>query len=69
MRKGAAILYLPMAVVLLLFSNGRNTVALAAWLAPLFLLRFVRTQRPGVSLPLAFVALGLTGLPGPGAGA
>jgi apolipoprotein N-acyltransferase len=39
-------LWLAVAAVLLLFTAGRWNIPLAAWLAPLFLLRFVRTQRP-----------------------
>ena len=37
-------LWLATAAALLLFSNGANTVPLAAWLAPVFMLRFVRGQ-------------------------
>jgi apolipoprotein N-acyltransferase len=37
--------------VLLLFANGRNTVAAAAWLAPVFLLRFLRGGRTWRLLP------------------
>lgn len=43
---------LVIALVLLPFANGTNAIALAAWLAPLFLLRFTRTQRIMVSVPL-----------------
>src|SRR5205809_328743 len=43
-----SILLLAGATALLLFSNGVDTVPLAAWLAPVLLLRFVRTQRPWV---------------------
>ena len=38
--------WLLLAVAVGLFSTGRWTVAVAAWLAPLFLLRFTRLQRP-----------------------
>src|SRR5512146_776297 len=38
---GAAVLLA--SVFLLPFANGRNTVAFAAWLAPVFLLRFLRS--------------------------
>ncbi|HET7208750.1 MAG TPA: nitrilase-related carbon-nitrogen hydrolase [Terriglobales bacterium] len=45
--------------VLLLFSYGANNIALAAWLAPVFLLRFVRLHRPRLWLPLVYLlALG-----------
>ena len=43
--------------VLLLIANGRNTVPLAAWLAPLFLLRFTRGGRAWARLPAAFSML------------
>jgi apolipoprotein N-acyltransferase len=35
-------LCLPAAALLLLFANGRNNVPIAAWLAPVFMLRFLR---------------------------
>jgi apolipoprotein N-acyltransferase len=37
-------LWLALGIVLLPLSNGRWAISLAAWLAPIFLLRFVRTQ-------------------------
>ncbi len=37
-------LWLAVAAALLLFAGGRWVIPLAAWLAPVFLLRFVRTQ-------------------------
>ena len=40
------------AILLLPFANGANAIALAAWLAPLFLLRFNRAQRIIVGVPL-----------------
>ncbi len=53
-------LWLAAAVVLLLFANGVDTIPLAAWLAPLFLLRFVRTQSWKIGLPVAYVVLTAT---------
>src|SRR5579884_2918916 len=50
-------LLLALTTALLLFANGRNTVATAAWLAPIFLLRFVRTVRPLFALPCAAALL------------
>src|ERR1700736_5706520 len=44
----AAVLFLP-------FANGGHSIALAAWLAPFFLLRFTRTHRTLVGLVLTFV--------------
>lgn len=46
-----------LALILLLFSNGRNTIAVAAWLAPIFLLRFVRSNLPWFGLPIAWLLL------------
>lgn len=49
--------WLAIAAALLLFSNGANTVPLAAWLAPVFMLRFVRRQSLKIGLPVAYVLL------------
>jgi apolipoprotein N-acyltransferase len=48
-------LCLAIAAVLLLFSNGANTIAIAAWLSPVFMLRFVRRQRSYIGLPIAYL--------------
>jgi apolipoprotein N-acyltransferase len=48
-------LWLTMAAALFLFAAGRWAIPLAAWLAPLFLLRFVRTQHPLPGLLLAWL--------------
>jgi len=48
------------ACVLLLVADGRDTIALAAWLAPACLLRFVRKERALPGLAIAYVALVLT---------
>jgi apolipoprotein N-acyltransferase len=48
-------LWLALAAALLLFAAGRWAIPLAAWLAPLFLLRFVRTQRLLPGLLLAWI--------------
>jgi apolipoprotein N-acyltransferase len=50
-------IWLTMAAVLLLFANGVNTIPLAAWLAPVFLLRFVRSQSLRIGLPVAYLLL------------
>jgi apolipoprotein N-acyltransferase len=49
--------WLAIAAALLLFSNGANTVPLATWLAPVFMLRFVRRQSLKIGLPVAYVLL------------
>jgi apolipoprotein N-acyltransferase len=43
------------AMILLPFANGAHAIALAAWLAPLFLLRFARAHRIIVGFPLVLV--------------
>src|SRR6266568_8663343 len=48
-------LWLALAAVLYLFTGIQWVIPLAAWLAPLFLLRFVRTQRPLPGLLLAWL--------------
>jgi hypothetical protein len=45
------------AAALLLFADGRNTIALAAWLAPALLLRCVRTQPVWRGLAVAYFAM------------
>lgn len=56
-RDSRSWLWLAIAVTLLVFANGADSIPLAAWLAPLFLLRFVRTQSLKVGLPVAYVVL------------
>jgi apolipoprotein N-acyltransferase len=46
--------------VLLLFANGTSAIPAAAWLAPVLLLRFVRTRRAAVGLPVAYALLAAT---------
>lgn len=48
---------LAVAAVLLLFSNGADNVPLAAWLAPVFVLRFLRKQRVLIGLPVVYILL------------
>ena len=55
--ESGAWVWLAIAAALLLFSNGANTVPLAAWLAPVFVLRFVRRQSLKVGLPVTYVLL------------
>jgi apolipoprotein N-acyltransferase len=50
-------LWVAIAAVLSLFSNGANTIPLAAWLAPVFVLRFVRRQRLYIGLPITYLLL------------
>ena len=49
-------LWLTIGTLLLAFSNGSFTIPLATWLAPVFLLRFCRTQKPVRGLALVFLA-------------
>ncbi len=46
---------LALGCLVLPFSYGADNVACAAWLAPLFLLRFARTQRLWTSMPVLFL--------------
>ena len=55
-RDRLSFLWLAVAVALMLFAARRWTVPLAAWLAPVFLLRFIRTQRVGWGLLFAWLA-------------
>ncbi|HEY6764118.1 MAG TPA: nitrilase-related carbon-nitrogen hydrolase [Candidatus Sulfotelmatobacter sp.] len=48
------------AIVLLLVADGRYTIALAAWLAPLCLLSFVRAENPKRGLLIAYCVLVVT---------
>lgn len=49
-------LCLPSAGALWFFAGGRYVVGAAAWLAPVFMLRWVRGRRPAVAFPLAWLA-------------
>jgi len=53
-------IWLAIAATLLLLSYGQDNVPLAAWLAPLFMLRFVRTQTLKVGMPVAYFVLAVT---------
>jgi apolipoprotein N-acyltransferase len=55
-----ALICLALAAVLLLFANGRNNIPVAAWLAPLFLLRFVRSVGAGWGLAIGWLVLAAT---------
>ena len=52
-------LWLAIAAVLLPFTSVQSVIAIAAWLAPIFLLRFVRTQRAAVGLPVTLLVYSL----------
>lgn len=56
----SAALWLFAAGALLLVADGRNTIALAAWLAPVCLLCFVRRQPPLRGLLIAYAGLAVT---------
>src|SRR6266516_2510287 len=72
-RDRLSYLWLVLAIVFLLFGTARCTIPLAAWLYPIFLLRFVRTQPlwRGIGLSLlatllvfVFVLQGVFPIPG-----
>lgn len=56
----SGVLWLLAATALLLVADGRNTIALAAWLAPACLLCFVRRQPPLRGLLIAYAVLVVT---------
>lgn len=60
MRWPALLVWLVLGSALLLAANGGYAVAVAAWLAPVLMLRFVRQAPAGWGLGLALVALLLT---------
>ena len=49
--------WLLVGVVLVPFANLQTLIPLAAWLAPVFLLRFTRSHRPLVGLPVLVIAM------------
>jgi apolipoprotein N-acyltransferase len=51
-------LWFGFAAVLWLFAGGRYAVGVAAWLAPVFMLRWLRGRRVAVGFPLAVLAAG-----------
>jgi len=57
LSKSRSWIWLAIAAVLLLFANGADSIPLAAWLAPMLVLRFVRRQSFKVGLPVAYVLL------------
>lgn len=57
-------LWLLVGTGLLPFANVQTLVPLTAWLAPVFLLRFTRSHRPVVGLPVLVVAVSLALLVG-----
>lgn len=47
-------------IALFIFSNGRWSVSFAAWIAPVFLLRFTRTQNPVFGLTILIVSIAIS---------
>jgi len=47
-------LWLAAAAALLLFANGRWIIPAAAWLGPVFMVRFLRTRKAFVGLPIGY---------------
>jgi len=50
-------LWLALGAGFALLANGKDTVALAAWLAPVFLLRFSRTMKAWTGFPVLYLVL------------
>jgi apolipoprotein N-acyltransferase len=57
----AAYLWFVIGTVLSLFSTGQWTIPLAAWVQPIFFIRFVRTQRVWLGVLLVWLATFVTG--------
>ena len=62
-RDRLALLWLALAALLLLVSNGRWTIAAATWLAPVFLVRFIRGRRVVPGLLVGWVTHLVTFIP------
>ena len=56
-----SLIWLVLGAVLTLVSTGRWVIPLAAWLAPIFLLRFTRSRRPLAGYVLLWVATAIAG--------
>jgi apolipoprotein N-acyltransferase len=57
-----SLLWLILGAILSLFANGRWIFPLAAWLSPVFLMRFSRTQKPAKGFLLISLATAITGI-------
>jgi len=57
-RDRLSFLWLILGFGFLLFSNGMQIVPIATWIGPVFLLRFIRTQKAWLGLLLGFIANG-----------
>jgi len=58
LKRPGGLLWLTIAFILAVFSNGRWIVPIATWLAPVFFLRYTRGQRPLPGLIVGAVAMG-----------
>ena len=56
-RFWVSFVYLAVGMILFIFSNGKWIVPVTAWIAPIFLLRFVRLQKPVPGLLCLFVVI------------
>ena len=50
-------LWLGVAVVFLLFATGRWIIPIAAWLGPMFMLRFIRSQKPVKGILIGYAVM------------
>jgi hypothetical protein len=51
-----SLLWLLAGFVMLIFSNGEHIVPIAAWLGPVFIVRFLRTQKVAIGLLVGYFA-------------
>jgi apolipoprotein N-acyltransferase len=61
-RKNRPFIWFALAAFLFLFSNGKWIVPIAAWLAPVFLVRFIRSQNRFLGLLIAWLLVILLSL-------
>jgi apolipoprotein N-acyltransferase len=54
--------WLALGALLFLFSNGKWGILIAAWLAPIFLIRFMRIQKPFLGLFIGWLVVNLVAL-------
>jgi apolipoprotein N-acyltransferase len=55
LRDPLSFLWLAVGFVILAFSNGMRIVPIAAWVGPVFVVRFLRTQKTGLGLLLGYL--------------
>ena len=55
LRDRLSFLWLAVGIAILAFANGLQTVPVAAWLGPIFMVRYLRTQRVAIGLLIGYL--------------